>query len=228
MNNILKAVTFSDTHNLHEGVILPKCDIVFFNGDFSGRGNKFETLYFLRWLSSQNQCKYKVMIPGNHDICFDSRFNDETHAQNWWLDYFKKKFDNIIILEDSMVEIEGIKIWGSPATIWRNGDRWAHNYREDDIHTVWEKIPKGMDVIMTHGPAFNIKDEIESGKKVGCMALGKVLRDLKPQYHLFGHIHESYGVEKREHTTHINGSLLNLEYERVNFPIEFEIKKEAI
>lgn len=221
----MKAITFSDTHNLHDGVKLPKCDIAFFNGDFSGRGNKFETLYFLRWLSRQDQCRYKVMIPGNHDICFDPKFNDETHAQNWWLEHFKKLYSNITILVDEMVEIEGIKIYGSPASIWRNGDRWAFNYREDEIHTIWEKIPKGMDVIMTHSPAFNILDQIESGKKVGCMSLGKVLRDLKPQYHLCGHIHESYGVEKREDTTHINGALVNLDYELYNNPVEFEIKK---
>jgi Icc-related predicted phosphoesterase len=222
---VLKAVTFSDTHNLHEGIKLPKCDIAFFNGDFSGRGNKFETLYFMRWYSRQTQCKYKVMVPGNHDICFDPRFNDETHAQNWWLDHFKKTYNNIIILEDSMVEIEGVKIWGSPATLWRDGDRWAHNYREEDIHEVWEKIPKGMDVIITHGPVFDVLDSTLTGKKVGCKILSKVISDLNPQYHLCGHIHESYGVEKKGNTTHINSAILNLDYEVYNYPIEFEIKK---
>ena len=89
-----KCVSFSDTHNLHEGVNLPECDIAIFCGDYSGRGNKFETLHFLRWYSRQDQCKYKVMIPGNHDICFDEKHNGETHAQNW-LEGFQKKFKNL-------------------------------------------------------------------------------------------------------------------------------------
>jgi Icc-related predicted phosphoesterase len=220
----MKIVSFSDTHNLHEGVKLPKCDIAIFCGDYSGRGNKFETLNFLRWYSNQNQCRYKIMIPGNHDICFDEKYNGETHAQNW-LKKFIEKHNNIIILHNSSINIEGINIWGSPVTTWYHGDRWAFNMHDEDIHQVWETIPVGTDIVVTHGPVYGIHDTVFTGHHVGCNRLGDVLfNKIKPKYHLCGHIHESYGKETNDGITFINCSIVNLEYERTNKPISFNIK----
>jgi len=223
-----KCVTFSDTHNLHEGVKLPKCDIAIFNGDYSGRGNKFETLNFLRWYNKQDQCKYKVMVPGNHDICFDPRHNGETHSQNW-LDNMKKQFSNIIILNNNMVDIENVKIWGSPVTPWYHGERWGHNMHEDEIHKIWETIPPNIDIVVTHGPVYGILDKVtdletKKGKHVGCKILKDVLINrVKPQFHLCGHIHEGYGSTSGYGTVFINSSIVDLEYERVNEPIKFMV-----
>ncbi len=218
----MKIVNFSDTHNLHDKVKLPKCDIAIFAGDFSGRGNRLETFYFFRWFSSQNQCKYKIITIGNHDICFDAKHNSETHAYNWLPDILKK-FNNIIVLNNSSIVIEGINIFGSPATPWYHGDRWGFNYEYDDIINIWQKIPNNTDILITHGPAFGILDKI-NGKNAGCINLLNRIKEIKPKYHIFGHIHEGYGIIKQEGTTFINCSVVDNEYYPTNKPIKINYK----
>ena len=221
----LKVVSFSDTHNLHDKVKLPKCDIAIFAGDFSGRGNRLETFYFFRWFSKQSQCKYKVAITGNHDICFDDRHHDETHS-NKWLSSLLKDFNNINILHNSSINIEGVKIWGSPITPWYHGDRWAFNMRKDEIRDVWKLIPNDSDIVVTHGPVFGILDFADRGVHAGCESLLKAIEEKKPKFHICGHIHEGYGTYTTEDTTYINCSVMNLNYEVANKPVVFKIDKK--
>ena len=218
----MKIVSFSDTHNLHEKVILPECDISIFAGDFSGRGNRLETFHFFKWYSKQTQCRFKVATIGNHDICFDPSHNNETHGHNW-LQSIKDRFNNIIILNNTSVDIEGVKIWGSPYTPWYHGERWGFNVRRDEIHNIWNLIPKNTDIVVTHGPVRGILDTTIRGDKVGCVSLYKKIKYVKPKYHICGHIHEAYGVKKDGATTFINCAVVNMDYDVKNKPIEFEI-----
>lgn len=218
----MKIVTFSDTHNCHDQVILPDCDICIFSGDFSGRGNRIETAFFLRWYNSQKQCKHKIMIVGNHDICFDLKFNDETYSHKW-LKPLLEEYPDIIILNNSNVIIDGINIYGSPVTPWYHGDRWGFNY-DDDIDKVWKKIPNDTDILITHGPAYGILDwVIPIGKHAGCPYLLERIKQVKPKYHICGHIHESYGTYVEDDTTFINCSILDKDYYPTNKPIEIFI-----
>ena len=58
----------------------------------------------------------------------------------------------------------------------------------------------------------------------GCEELIKVIeKRVKPLYHIFGHIHEGYGVEKKGKTTYINASTCTEKYHPVNKPIVFEL-----
>lgn len=217
----MKIVTFSDTHNCHDQVILPDCDICIFAGDFSGRGNRIETSFFMRWFAKQTQCKHKIIVFGNHDICFQSKFEEETHARKWLPQLLLEYKDDFIILNNNSVVIEGIKIWGSPASTWYHGERWAFNYDKADIIDIWEQIPMDADIVVTHGPAFGILDEIFDGSHVGCISLLDKLKEIKPKYHICGHIHESRGIQLEKDTLHINACILNLDYYPMNSPIEF-------
>ena len=55
--------------------------------------------------------KYKVVIAGNHDLCFDPNV---VQGKNGKSDAMKALLTNCIYLEDSSVTIYGIKIYGSP------------------------------------------------------------------------------------------------------------------
>ena len=61
--------------------------------------------------------------------------------------------------DDSGIEIEGIKFWGSP---WSNQfGNWA--FMADDItlyEQAWSKIPEDTQVLITHGPAKGLGDEV--------------------------------------------------------------------
>lgn len=50
-------------------------------------------------------------------------------------------------------------------------------------------------VLVTHNPCFGILDEPDMGRHEGGRGLRELCSSLNPKYHIFGHIHESAGVE---------------------------------
>lgn len=69
-------------------------------------------------------------------------------------------------------------------------------------------------------PRFSEERKVKSSKDVGCEDLRKIVDQIKPKYHLFGHIHSGYGIYKNQNTTFINCAILNGNFED-NLPIEF-------
>jgi Icc-related predicted phosphoesterase len=122
------------------------------------------------------------------------------------------------------VEFNGIKIWGSPVQpCYKN---WAFNRnRGSEIKKHWDKIPSHIDILITHGPSYSKLDRTIDGLNVGCKDLLDRVNCLRPKYHIFGHIHESYGCEKDISTgvISINASLVNKEKILKNSPIAFAI-----
>ena len=83
-------------------------------------------------------------------------------------------------------------------------------------------IPAGTDVLITHGPPLGHGDSTSRGESVGCADLRAAVREKRPKYHIFGHIHEGYGVTHNEHTTFINASSCTLQYQPVQRPIVYD------
>ena len=65
-------------------------------------------------------------------------------------------------------------------------------------------IPKDTDILLTHGPPCSIGDKTIHGNHEGCVDLLNAVRRVKPKYHLFGHIHEAYGIDKIGDTIIVN------------------------
>ena len=59
------------------------------------------------------------------------------------------------------------------------------------------------------------------------LLLGDQLRHIqtrvRPRFHVFGHIHEGYGVSSDGVTTYINASSCNYNYRPLNPPVIFDI-----
>lgn len=207
----MRFVALSDTHGKHN-FDLPPGDVLLHAGDVSSRGLKSEIQRFLDWFSSLDYT-YKIFIAGNHDFFFEEASKAEIDAMIP---------DNLIYLNDSGVEIEGIKIWGSPIQPWFHD--WAFNRkRGPEIQKHWDLIPSDSDIVITHGPAFGIHDRLVSGMPVGCEDLLPTLQRIAPKVHLCGHIHEAYGERQVDETLFLNASILNVRYEIANAPIEFEL-----
>jgi len=126
----------------------------------------------------------------------------------------------VYYLENESVEIEGIKIWGSPAVPNFVG---VFNYaRGSEIRGIWDMIPLHTQILITHGPPAGILDKTSRGFEAGCTDLKEIVENIQPMYHVFGHIHEAYGTLKSGLTTYVNVSFVSRR-PKPNAPFEFEI-----
>lgn len=194
-------------------------------GDISSRGRLVEVKDFIDWFDGL-QFRHKIFIAGNHDFLFE---DEPDVIQEILLDRGK----TITYLNDSGIEIDGVKFWGSPVT--PRFFNWAFN-RDSDIVNHWAMIPTDTNVLITHGPPYGIFDVTQREfKNVGCNYLRTKLFDLKDlRIHSFGHIHEAHGhqigdsnsrfEEKAFEEIHfINASYLDLRYQPVNHPVVVNI-----
>lgn len=204
-------ITFiSDTHGKHEQVFIPSnTELLIHAGDISKIGREEEIRQFLNWYD-QLDVTHKVFIGGNHDYLLE---NDSGLFRSILASY-----PNLIYLEDEGKEVAGIKLWGSPITPYFHN--WAFNrWRGEDIKRYWDMIPDDIDILITHGPPYGYGDKTIRGELVGCVDLLNAVERIQPKYHVFGHIHEAYGVFETEKTTFVNASVLNLQYRMVHLPV---------
>lgn len=206
----MKCVVISDTHGMYRQVTIPKGDVFIHAGDITRLGSLPELRDFNDWLGDLPH-KHKIIIAGNHDWCFEQT-NKEARAL----------LTNGTYLQDESLIINGVKFYGSP---WQpEFYNWAFNLpRGDRLKEKWKLIPNDVDVLISHGPRFGVLDEILSGERVGCSELLNVVDDIQPKFHVFGHIHEAYGVLQGYRTCSINASSTNVRYEPINPAITFDI-----
>lgn len=214
----MKIVAISDTHNKHDDLIIPNCDILLHSGDitfFSKKGTQ-EVVDFLNWFHSQ-PAKHKIFIAGNHDVLLEK---EEA--------FFRKIMPpSVIYLNDEMVTIEGINIWGSPITPWFHD--WAFNRkRGEDIKKHWDLIPDNVDLLLTHGPAYGILDDSANGR-LGCQDLLSAIKRIQPSVHIFGHQHAKGHVSIEMNGKNIefyNSAMVDNSYKIITYPHVFEFVKE--
>jgi Icc-related predicted phosphoesterase len=154
------------------------------------------------------------VVAGNHD--FD----------------IKGHITNAIYLENAGIDIEGIKFWGFPYTkIFYN---WAYMLDEPEMAIEVSKIPKDIDVLISHGPPKGFLDQTESGTKCGEAEIFEYVIENWPKVCIFGHVHEGYGQQtlmhiprdrrkKTAYTQLINCSVCNEHYKPVNKPVIINI-----
>lgn len=201
----MRLVLISDTHGRHTELQLPQGDMLIHAGDFSRHGKPQEIRAFNTWLSGLPY-RYKVVISGNHDFLF------ETSPQE-----ARALLTAAIYLEDSGIEIEGIKIWGSPVT--PRFFNWAFNRsRGQEIQRHWAQIPENTDLLLVHGPPAGILDRTWLGQSVGCADLRQTVQRIRPRVVVFGHIHESYGECLQDSILYLNVSSLDRYGRPLNAP----------
>lgn len=199
----MKIVCISDTHDLHNQLQVPDGDMLIHAGDITSVGGDKAILDFNQWLG-QLPHKYKIVIAGNHDYCFESEPVK-----------YKSFLTNAIYLNNESVEIEHLKIWGSPHSPIspKFGDDGAFTMMPgQEMRKCWQAIPIDTDILITHCPPFGILDTNELGTNEGCKDLTDIVQNkIKPRLHIFGHIHWAYGQIQVSQTHYVNASAVDLQ-----------------
>jgi len=217
----MKIVCISDTHNRHWDLpALPEGDCIIHAGDMSTSGSQREISDFLAWFS-ETPYKYRILIAGNHDWLFERSpmsCKELVHG-----------YDGITYLEDSGIEIEGIKFWGSP--VQPTFHDWAFNRDTVGIQKHWDMIPDDTQVLITHGPPYGYGDILwhTQDQHLGCPLLTEKIFTLpKLELHVSGHIHSGHGIititgDHGNPAILVNAAQLNERYDIAYSPIEVEV-----
>lgn len=103
---------------------------------------------------------------------------------------------------------------------------WAFNLpRGEQCLAKWNQIPAEIDILITHGPPIGHGDLCSSGLRAGCVELLATVQErVKPKYHVFGHIHEGYGITSDGKIFFVNASTCDVNYSPINPPVVFDIR----
>lgn len=225
----MRACHISDTHDCHQdlNLIVPQdTEILFFTGDMTYRGAEWEIKLLLEQFKKlSTRIPHIVGILGNHEVGCQGKEVE-----------LKQRFKDVgvTLLHNDSIEIEGVKIFGSPYTPYFFG--WAYQYQnaiyaaqyeDEDLMTgeeVWDQIPEDTTVVLSHCPPQFILDTCRNGS-VGCPHLRRRIESIfSVRYNLFGHIHEGYGMTKVGGVTYSNGSIMDGKYKFVNKPNCFDLE----
>ncbi|XP_067012199.1 metallophosphoesterase domain-containing protein 1 isoform X2 [Anabrus simplex] len=242
----------SDTHSLTPFIKfdIPPGDIFIHAGDFTRCGREEEVIDFNNWLAALPH-KHKIVIAGNHELSFDRTFTHPlktspgsrtAHTGHSLIDHIpnmgfpreklleavqtpniKDHLTNCIYLQDSEVVLYGLKIYGSP---WQpEFCKWAFSLpRGEPCLAKWNEIPEDTDILITHTPPVGHGDLCCSGVRAGCVELlSTVQQRVKPKYHVFGHIHEGYGISSDGRIIYVNASTCDINYLPRNPPVVFDV-----
>ena len=138
----MRLILLSDLHGeLPKDV--PECDTVVISGDICPNYNvsveekevnlQKQWLYhvFLPWAMCL-PCKNVVFTWGNHDIVGESQEGLLNFSLSMTIDKCGVRVKNVVLLNDSSMELDGIKFYGSPWSITYKG-KWAFNATDEQL-----------------------------------------------------------------------------------------------
>jgi Icc-related predicted phosphoesterase len=212
---MIRILAISDLHGQLPDI--PPCDLLLIAGDICPDGSK---AFQAKWLDTSWRnwlekipAKEVVAVAGNHDRLFEKDLHLIPKDLRWHY------------LQDSSIILFGLKIYGTP---WQLPFWGAFNLSDKLLETVYEKIPDGIDIVISHGPPFGLFDEVpsylETPLHTGSLSLRRRLLKVKPKLVVFGHIHCSFGQTNLEDVLFANVSLLNNEMEMVHSPVAFSFE----
>ena len=193
--NGITIVCIADTHELHREVDVPPGDILIHAGDFTMFSKNAAAISdFNEWLGELPH-KWKIVVPGNHEFFLEAEPSR------------RSLISNAAVLIHERIEIMGLKVWGSPITSLHGGAFGKSS--PVDRAKLYDLIPMDTNILITHGPPHGILDYTpQMVQHSGCPGLRDAVEHLKPQLHLFGHVHGAHGMLACEETVFVNAALL--------------------
>ncbi|VZI08788.1 unnamed protein product [Fusarium fujikuroi] len=209
----------SDTHGLRfeeDRKPLAPVDLVIHCGDLT-EDSKLEGFREAIQLLKEIDAPTKIVIAGNHDFSLDdgvfrnkiaeasrvAQEDLEKSIKDEYVDNGEVKSllmeagHGIIFLDEGTHEIRlqngaFMNIYASPYTPTTSGSTdWGFQY--NGAHEF--AIPRGIDLVVTHGPPHGIMDMTPERQRIGCPQLFSAIAKAQPRIHCFGHVHSSWDVE---------------------------------
>lgn len=235
-------VCISDTHGRLEAAWnawsgperrsrVPEGDVLVHAGDFTSTGRLTEVRSFRAMMDSIDWLDHQVIIAGNHETTFDAAFYRTNGPR------FHRPVEDASVcraallagssprlhyLENTGIRLCGLEFWGSPYT--PSYFDWAFNLeRGAELRSMWAKIPDRLDVLVTHGPPARHGSFAATRVDAGCEDLLARVLDVAPALHVFGHIHEGYGVTREGSTVFVNAATCTLRYRAENAAVVVDL-----
>ena len=201
--DMVKVLAFCDVHESgYNGIDPTGHDIVLIAGDLQGfcccSGPKpsarriasqinWVNERFIPWCRKYPGTQFVVVAGNNDEFALD--------PANPLLN--QPEGSNIHYLQDSGIEIKGLKIWGTPwvkPKLHRIGALKPFERKDEDFRKALAKMPAGVDILVSHAtPAVedsSIADLPE--KHYGSEVLTEAIKEKKPKVCVCGHIHASH------------------------------------
>ena len=227
----MKLFATSDLHGNLDGSDPIGCDLAILAGDIAPLEgldyiSQFHQIAWVRevfcdWCASFPDTTICV-IPGNHDL-----FADEGGFNIPWP-------KNVRFLVDAETEVNGLRIYGTP-WVPRISGCWAFEEKAPgDLRHKFEKIPDGLDILITHAPPRIPGSDIDKSLDVpksphyGSPDLLAAIQRIRPGLVFCGHIHSGDHTPctvRHDGTVTIvhNVSRLNEDYEPAYEPLVMEL-----
>lgn len=185
---------------------MPPGDILIHAGDFSMMSRSIAAIRdFNDWLGELPH-RHRIVIPGNHEF-----FIERDPSK-------RSLISNATVLINESVTVMGLKIWGSPITPLYGGAFGRSSPAERA--KLYSTIPADTNILVTHGPPYGILDRSPGSlHHSGCPELREAVERIRPQLHVFGHIHGANGMESNESTVYINAAMLGPDGDIAHPPI---------
>jgi predicted phosphodiesterase len=178
----VRVLVLGDTHGNHKKFrSLPDADIFLHAGDFTRYGSGAEE--FAVWFHKLPY-RVKLLTLGNHE--------GKDAVQKYRPDQWQALFGPLLLLDRGArvkVRDRDVVILGLPHA------------------TAIQQIPPGVDIVLSHEPAYQILDATYGGSHAGSETIARLIRESNAPIHAFGHVHTQGGKsETIDGTTHINAA----------------------
>ncbi len=233
----MRIVALSDQHGFLPDV--PPCDLLIVAGDVCpdwigkadaerepARQKDWFDEHARRWLAAA-PAAHRILTWGNHDWCgqaCDFGADSPENAPSCAL--------QIVVDCSSWVPSTGdsgrsISVWATPwSRLFMN---WAFMKPETGLAEVYEAIPAGIDILVTHQPPYGYGDRVTNARPgeeehLGSHELLSAIERIKPRLVICGHIHSGHGYFEHAGIPIYNVSVVNDHYELVRSPTVIDIE----
>ncbi len=215
----MRIVCISDTHFYPVTKEIPDGDVLIHAGDLTTSGSLTQITKAGDWLASLPH-RHKLVIAGNHDFLFEKRYDAALAAIRDGQNGIQYLQEHSTMIGDGS---QNLNVYGAPWSV--EFQHWAFGLKPGfESRSRWERTPKGIDVLITHGPPKGIMDQAPNGYSLGDDDLLRIVMLREPKLHVFGHIHHSHGIRVINGTTFVNAAICDESYKHTQDPIVLDYK----